>query len=328
MKKKFSLTGLSIVVVLIIALAIPLVVENEYYLHTFIISGIYILLTLGLNLILGYTGQLSLGHAAFYGIGAYTSTLLVMELNFPFWLALFCSGLTAGLAGLFLGFPSLRLKGSYLVICTLAFVEIVHQGFMNWESLTRGPMGIPGIPSPAEISIGAFMIDFTEKQTYYYLVLIIVIIALMLNFFLVRSKTGRALIAIREDQIAAGMMGINLTYYKLLSFFCACFLAGIAGSLYVHYIGYVSPESFTLGESINIVVMTVLGGMGTLVGPVIGAIGLTFLLEFMRALAEYRLVIYGFILMIVIVAMPDGTIGGMRLIKEHLVRKSEPFQSL
>ena len=320
MKSKFNLTSILIVVILLIAIAIPLFIEDEYYLHTFIISGIYILLTLGLNLILGYTGQLSLGHAAFYGIGAYTSTLLVMKLNFPFWLALFCSGMTAGVAGLLLGFPSLRLKGSYLVICTLAFVEIVHQVFMNWESLTRGPMGIPGIPPPSEISIGHYLIDFTDKQTYYYLVLFIVIIALLLNLFLVRSKTGRALIAIREDQIAADIMGINLTYYKLLSFYCACFLAGIAGSLYVHYIGYVSPESFTLTESINIVVMTILGGMGTLVGPALGAIGLTFLLEFMRALAEYRLVIYGFILMVIIVGMPDGAIGGMRLIKEHLTR--------
>ena len=178
----------------------------------------------------------------------------------------------------------------------------------------------PVSPPPSEISIGHYLIDFTDKQTYYYLVLFIVIIALLLNLFLVRSKTGRALIAIREDQIAADIMGINLTYYKLLSFYCACFLAGIAGSLYVHYIGYVSPESFTLTESINIVVMTILGGMGTLVGPALGAIGLTFLLEFMRALAEYRLVIYGFILMVIIVGMPDGAIGGMRLIKEHLTR--------
>jgi len=319
MEKKSSLRrSIPVAVALIIAFIIPLVIEDEYYLHTFIISGIYVLLVLGLNLILGYTGQLSLGHAAFYGIGAYTSTLLVMNLHFSFWLALPCSGLAAGTAGLLLGFPALRLKGAYLVICTLAFVEIVHQIFMSWESLTRGPMGIPGVPSPQNISIGNILIDFSEKQTYYYLVLVIVLISLLLNFFLIRSKTGRAFIAIREDQIAAGIMGINLTFYKLTAFYSACFLAGIAGSLYVHYIGFVSPESFTLGESINIVVMTIAGGMGTLIGPLIGAIGMTFLLEFMRALAEYRMLIYGIILMVLIVVLPEGAIGGIDILRRNL----------
>ena len=302
-------------ILFLVALAIPLLTKNEYYLHTLIVGGIYILLVLGLNLILGYTGLLSLGHAAFYGIGAYTSVLLVMVLHVPFWIALPVAGLVAGTAGLLLGFPALRLKGAYLVICTLAFVEIVHQVMMNWESLTRGPMGIPGVPSPAGFSFGSLVVDFSQKPTYYYLVLLIVSVVILLNYFLVRSRTGRALIAIREDQIAANMIGINLTFYKLLSFYCACFLAGIAGSLYVHYIGYVSPESFTLGESVNIVVMTILGGMGTIIGPILGALGLTFLLEFMRDLADYRLVLYGAILMIVIVVFPEGAVGLIRYLR-------------
>ena len=313
---------IAIISLLIVAFLFPLIVEDEYYLHTFIISGIYILLVLGLNLILGYTGLLSLGHAAFYGIGAYTSTLLVMELNLPFWAAFFISGFSAGLAGLLLGFPALRLKGAYLVICTLAFVEITHQIMMNWESLTRGPMGITGIPSPPGIDIGGWVIDFGDKCSYYYLILSVVSLAVISKVLLVNSKTGRALIAIREDSIAAEMMGIDLTYYKLLSFFCACFLAGIAGSLYAHYIGYVSPESFTLGESVNIVVMTLVGGMGTIVGSVLGAVGLTFMLEFMRALVDYRMVIYGVILTLIIVAFPDGAIGIFFKIKELLLRNS------
>lgn len=308
-------------ILVLVTLAIPLVTRDEYYLHTFIVGGIYILLVLGLNLILGYTGQLSLGHAAFYGIGGYTSALLVMALHVPFWIALPLAGLVAGAAGLLLGFPALRLKGAYLVICTLAFVEIVHQILINWESLTRGPMGIPGVPSPAGFSIGSLVVDFSQKASYYYLVLLIVGAAVTVNYFLVRSRTGRALIAIREDQIAADMMGIDITFYKLLAFFCACFLAGIAGSLYVHYIGYVSPESFTLGESVNIVVMTILGGMGTIVGPILGAMGLTFLLEFMRALADYRLVLYGLILMIVIVLFPEGAVGLFRRLREGLRKR-------
>lgn len=308
-------------VLFLIALAIPLLTKNEYYLHTLIVGGIYILLVLGLNLILGYTGQLSLGHAAFYGIGAYTSALLVMVLHVPFWIALPVAGLVAGTAGLLLGFPALRLKGAYLVICTLAFVEIVHQVMMNWESLTRGPMGIPGVPSPAGFSLGFLVVDFSQKQAYYYLVLLIVSVVILLNYFLVHSRTGRALIAIREDQIAANMMGINLAFYKLLAFYCACFLAGIAGSLYVHYIGYVSPESFTLGESVNIVVMTIIGGMGTIVGPILGALGLTFLLEFMRFLADYRLVLYGAILMVIIVVFPEGAVGLIRHLREGMKKR-------
>ena len=158
----------AMVILFLVALTIPLLTKNEYYLHTFIVGGIYILLVLGLNLILGYTGQLSLGHAAFYGIGAYTSALLVMVVHVPFWIALPIAGVVAGTAGLLLGFPALRLKGAYLVICTLAFVEIVHQVMMNWESLTRGPMGIPGVPSPAGFSLGSVAVDFSQKQTYYY----------------------------------------------------------------------------------------------------------------------------------------------------------------
>lgn len=318
MKNRRVFRMLSVGAVFLLAAAVPLLTRDEYYLHTFIVSGIYILLALGLNLILGYTGQLSLGHAAFYGIGAYTSALLVMHLHLPFWVGLIAAGCMAGLAGLLLGFPALRLKGAYLVICTLAFVEIVHQVMMNWESLTRGPMGIPGIPSPGDIALGGLVLHFASKATYYYLVLAVVAVTVLLNYFLIHSRTGRAFIAIREDQIAADMMGINLTFYKLLAFFSACFLAGIAGSLYVHYIGYVSPESFTLGESVNIVVMTILGGMGTLVGPVLGALGLTFLLEFMRAFADYRLVVYGAILMIVIVLFPEGAIGLFRLVRDSI----------
>ena len=320
--------NISLVVLLVIAVLIPQLTANEYYLHTLIISGIYILLVLGLNLILGYTGLLSLGHAAFYGIGAYTSVLLVMNLQIPFWVALPISGIVAGLAGLLLGFPALRLKGSYLVICTLAFVEIVHQILMNWERLTRGPMGIPGIPMPAKVIMGGWVIDFADKSTYYYLVLFTVVVAIVLNRFLIQSKTGRALIAIREDQIAADMMGINLTFYKLLAFFLACFTAGIAGSLYAHYIGFISPESFTLGESINIVVMTLVGGVGTIVGPIMGAIGLTCLLELMRALSEYRMILYGVILMGIIVALPDGAIGVYHMLRERLRNRQKIEQSL
>ena len=319
MKQKFkSAKTFLIAASLIIAFVIPLITENEYYLHTLIISGIYILLVLGLNLILGYAGQLSLGHAAFYGIGAYTSALLMMKLHFSFWLALPIGGIAAGIAGLMLGFPALRLKGPYLVICTIAFGEIAHQIFMNWESLTRGPMGIPGVPSPGEFSIGNFVIDFSEKQVYYYLVFIIVIIALLLNYFLVRSKTGRAFVAIREDQTAAEVIGVNLTFYKLTAFLSGTFLAGIAGSLYAHYIGFISPESFTLGESINILVMVIVGGMGTIIGPIFGAVGLTFLLELMRAFADYRMVIYGLILMILIVVLPEGTMGGIDILRRNL----------
>ncbi len=293
----------------LLAIVVPFFVESDYVMHTLIMSAIYALLAMGLNIISGFAGQLSLGHAAFFGVGAYTSALLTLKVGMNFFLALSCSAGLAWAMGVMLGFPALKLRGPYLVICTIGFVQIMHEVFLNWISLTRGPMGIVGIDYPPSLTIGSWNIDFSIPLNYYFLVLVFVIFTFLIILSLLNSKLGRALKAIREDEIAAECSGINLTYYKLIAFSIGAVFAGIAGSLYVHYIGYVSPDSFVLLESINILVMLVLGGMGTMLGPVIGAAGVTFLLEYLRFFAEFKLIFYGLTLMVVMVVAPGGFLG-------------------
>lgn len=291
---------------LVVGIVVPLFIESDYIMHTLIMAAIYSLLTMGLNIISGFAGQLSLGHAAFFGVGAYTAALLTLRVGLNFYLAIACSAGLAGIMGVLLGFPALKLRGPYLVICSIGFVQIMHEIFLNWVSLTRGPMGIVGIEYPPSLELGQWTIDFSIPLNYYFLVLFFVVITFCIILALYHSKTGRALKAIREDEIAAECAGINLTCYKLIAFTTGAFFAGIAGSLYAHYIGYVSPDSFMLLESINILVMLVLGGMGTILGPLVGAFGVTFLLEYLRFLAEFRLVFYGLVLMVVIVVAPGG----------------------
>lgn len=297
------------IALLIAALMFPVLVEDVYIMHTGVLSAIYILLAMGLNLLTGYTGQLSLAHAAFFGVGAYTSAILTVTYGWGFWPAIIASAALAGVCGIFLGFPALKLKGPYLVMSTIGFVHIAHELFLNWISMTRGPMGITGIDFPPGFTLGGMAVDFSSPHHYFYLVLFWVVIVFIFVYSLINSKMGRGLKSIRENDIAAECLGINLKSYKLFAFSTGALFAGIAGSLYVHYIGYVSPDSFTLAESINILVMVILGGMGTLLGPVIGAVGVTFLLENMRFLAEYRLIIYGIILMLIMFVAPGGLMG-------------------
>jgi branched-chain amino acid transport system permease protein len=296
---------------LVVGIIIPFFIRSNYIMHTLIMAEIYSLLTMGLNVTSGFAGQLSLGHAAFFGIGAYTSALLTLRLGFNFYLAMACSASLAGIMGVLLGFPALKLRGPYLVICSIGFVQVMYEVFLNWVSLTRGPMGITGIEYPPPLKLSLFAIDFSMPINYYFLVFFFVLATFCVILALYHSKTGRALRAIREDEIAAECAGINLTRYKLIAFTIGAFFAGVAGSLYAHYIGYVSPDSFTLLESINILVMLVLGGMGTILGPVVGAFGITFLLEYLRFLNEFRLIFYGFALMVVIVVAPGGFCGSM-----------------
>jgi len=291
---------------LIAAVAVPFFVESDYVMHTLIMSAIYALLTMGLNIITGFAGQLSLGHAAFFGVGAYASALLTLKMGMNFFLSMSCAAGMAWVMGVMLGFPALKLRGPYLVICTIGFVQIMHEVFLNWISLTRGPMGIVGIEYPPTLTLGSWTIDFSIPLNYYFLVLVFAVVTFAIILSLLNSKLGRALKAIREDEIAAECAGINLTYYKLVAFSLGAVFAGIAGSLYAHYIGYISPDSFVLLESINILVMLVLGGMGTMIGPVIGAAGVTFLLEYLRFLAEFKLIFYGLVLMVVMVVAPGG----------------------
>lgn len=289
-----------------ILILIPHMIRSEYYQHLLVISGIYILLALGLNLIIGYTGQVSLAHAAFYGIGAYTAAILSVRFNSPFWFNIFAAGFFAGLFGMLLGLPTIRLAGHYLGIATLTFGIIIEQIFLNWISLTRGPMGITGIKPPR---IDFLSFEFSKKIHYYYLILTIVFIVLFLFRRLVSYRTGRAFAAIRENEISAKALGINTTYYKVFAFTAAAAIAGVAGCFFAHYISFVSPDSFAFLESINILALTIIGGTGNIFGSFIGGLFLTIIPEFLRALQEAREVIYGALLLFIVIFMPKGLSG-------------------
>ncbi len=309
MKKLLTAQGIGVSVSVVLAIAFPLLGFKSYYLHIAVLSLLHVLLALGLNLIAGYAGQLSLAQAAFFGIGAYASALLMLNLHWSFWLAAPTGALLAGLVAVAIGLPTLRLKGPYFVISTMGFGEIVRLIFLNWESVTRGPNGLTGIPAPDPISLGFVTLSFESRMESYYLILFVLFGVLILYYNLVHSRIGRALRAIRNDYIAAQVMGIHVAFYRILAFGTGAMIAGLTGALYAGYIRFISPDTFTSGESINILIMMVIGGMGTIIGPIIGAVFVTYLLETMRVFAEYRLVIYGLLMFIVILYMPQGIAG-------------------
>ena len=227
--------------------------------------GITLIAATGLNILLGYCGQLSIGHAGFIAVGAYTSAVLTNRLELPFLVGLICAGLVAGLIGLIFGIPSVRVKGFYLAISTIAAQFIIIWVINHW-GITGGFVGIE-VPYA---SIGGLV--FRSEASQFYLIMTIVIISIFFAKNLARSKVGRAFIAIRDNDLAAEVMGINLFHYKLLAFFIGCFMAGIAGSLLAHWIGFMNAEYFTLKESILYIGMIIIGGLGTTIGPIFGVI--------------------------------------------------------
>lgn len=242
----------------------PLYLSN-YWLGVANLIGITLIAATGLNLLIGYCGQLSIGHAGFIAVGAYTSAVLTNRLELPFLVGLISAGLTAGIIGLIFGLPSIRVKGFYLAITTIAAQFIIIWVINHW-SVTGGFVGIK-VPYA---SIAGFV--FRSETSQFYLILSIVILVTFLAKNLARTRVGRAFIAIRDNDLAAEVMGINLLHYKLLAFFIGCFLAGIAGSLLAHWIGFLNAEQFSLTESILYIGMIIIGGLGTTLGPILGVV--------------------------------------------------------
>lgn len=286
-----------------------------YFLHLAILGGIYIILAISLNLIIGYAGQVSLGHAAFFGIGAYVSALTSLYWGFPFLLAALSAIIFSGICGLLLGLPTLRLKEDYLAIVTLGFGVIVDLVFLNLE-ITGGPDGLAGIPSPRILGL-----NFRSPVMYLLLTLLMVLLTLALTYRLVHSYHGRALKAIRDHEVTAQVMGINTPAYKVAIFTLAAALAGLAGSLYAHYITFINPESFGLHTSILALCMVVLGGMGSIAGAVVGALALTLLPEMLRSFKAYQDLIYGGLLVALLIWRPEGFLGRGKLSLKFISRE-------
>ncbi len=302
-------------------LLFPIIFPNPYWLHLAIMVGVYMMLASSVDIIYGYAGQLNLGQAAFYAIGAYTTALLMMHLNASYWVAMPVAGVISAIFGILLGIPTLRLRGLYLGIATLGFSEVVRLLLLTWDKLTRGPMGLPGIPSPA---IGSFV--FNSKITYYYLILIYLLLTILIIRQLVNSRIGKAWIAIRENETAASAMGIDTANYKVMAFSLGAFFAGIAGSFFAVYLSFISPDAFKMMESYLIFAMPAIGGMGTTLGPLVGALLLFLLPEVTRAFAEYRMVWVGALLAVVMMIEPDGLVGGCKKLIERYrqVRREQP----
>jgi branched-chain amino acid transport system permease protein len=269
---------------------------DSYILLNLVIIGINIILAVSLNLITGFTGQFTLGHAAFMAVGAYVSALITTEFALPFVIAIILGAACAALAGIIIGIPTLRLKGDYLAIATLGFGEIVRIIILNNEAV-GGASGYNDIPQNTNWAWLYFM----------------VVITLMIIKNFVSSKGGRACIAIREDEIAAEAMGINTTFYKVLAFAMGAFFAGIAGALYSGYFYFIKPDSFGFMKSIDILVIVVFGGIGSIKGSVVGAVALSVISLILQNIPELRMVIYAVILFIIMVYRPQGILGNYKL---------------
>lgn len=303
---------------------------NNYFVDVATVTGLYVVLALGLNLVVGLTGLLHLGYVAFYAAGAYTYALLSTQAHVSFWPSLLLGAMVAAAFGLFLGLPTLRLRGDYLAIATLGFGEMTRIVLNNSTSVTGGPNGILGIKPPAfTASVPEFLSGITwlknfspylpnpefltSKITYfYYLILIIAVMTVLAVRRLDHSRIGRAWVAIREDEVAASCMGINTFAMKLLAFALGGAWAGLAGVFFAAKMGHISPESFTFFESIVILSMVVLGGMGSIPGVILGAAVFMVLPEFLREFQNYRMLIFGGAMVLMMVFRPQGLLGGMQ----------------
>jgi branched-chain amino acid transport system permease protein len=289
---------------LILTVILPFLVR-DYFLDVAILIGIYVILALGLNVVVGFTGLLNLGFVAFYAIGAYTYALLNTKYGISFWPALPFSLVLTAAAGFLLAIPAMRLRGDYLAIVTLGFGEIVRLILNNWDRVTHGPNGISGIAPPAVMSI-----SLGKLSHYYYLVLFFVFFTIFITKRVYSSRIGRAWVAIREDEIASSVTGINTTLYKLYAFAFGAFWAGIAGAVFAGKMQFVSPESFTFMESVLILCMVILGGLGSIPGVILGAFLLVLLPEMLREIQLYRMLALGMGLVLLMIFRPQGLLGG------------------
>src|SRR5258705_8901421 len=307
-----------LVVAVIIAL-LPFVIQDSYWRTNLVVCAINIMLAIGLDFILGYAGQLNLGHSAFYGIGAYASTLLVMKLGVPFWMAFVFGIVLSGAAGMALSIFAVRLRGHYLAIASLAFAVIVHQVLLNWISLTQGPLGIYAIKPPPAIALpGLPLISFSDTANMLYLVAGFAFLFYLLLDQLVRSPIGETLAAIREDEVSASSFGINCAGWKVFAFGVGSALAGAAGAFYAGFVGTLVPDAFIITESFTLLGMVIVGGMVTLMGPVWGPILLTVLPGLLRGFVHLRLFAYVPASTPVLLFLPGGIVQAVRIARARL----------
>ena len=307
----------------IIILILPVFVESKYYFIVLNVIGLNTIVVVGLNLLIGFAGQISLGHAAFYGLGSYFSGILTVNYGFPLWPAMLIGMLATGMIAYLIGYPSLKLRGHYLVMATLGFGIIVNILMGELEQFTGGHDGLIGIP---QLAIGGFTFDNDLKN--FYLIWSFVFLSMLAARNLLNSRVGRALRAVHGSETAANSLGINTADYKVKVFVLSAMFASISGSLYAHYITFISPSSYDFYYSIQVVTMVIVGGLGSLWGSLFGAGMLTFISEALHIAKQYHIIAYGIFLCLVLVFLPEGILVGcynffLRRKARKLIKRSE-----
>jgi branched-chain amino acid transport system permease protein len=287
------------------SLAFPWLAGNDYHLTVMSTAYIFAIATLGLNLITGYTGQLNLAHAGFMAVGAYTVGILTVDHGWTFWASLLMSGVICVVLGYFIGLVSLRLKGHYFSIFTLCVGYIMFLVIEKWDGLTHGTVGIMGIPEPE--AIGG--LTFDTPLRLYYLVLFILVVLVWVMRRIVKSLLGRTFIAIRNSDELAEALGINLMRNKMLAFMLSVFYAGISGGLYAGFVRFIGPDMAGVHHTFDMMIFAMVGGLGTVLGPLLGAIGMPWLTQSLQFLQEYRFIVFGPILVALVIFLPYGIVG-------------------
>mgnify|MGYP001171556608 CR=1 FL=1 len=306
----------------VLLLALPFVLGEGYELHLLIVAAIFTMLASSLSLVVGHAGLLSLGHAAFFGIGAYASALLFLRLGVPMWGGIIGAGLGSALAAYLVGALVLRVRGNRFIITTVAFAEITRIVVLNAVGLTRGQMGLPGIAAPIVSIPGIGTIDFGHKTAFYYVALAGAALCVWTVARIVRSPIGWGLAALRENESLGESVGVSAFRHAMIAFVVGACFAGIAGSLYAHYLNFVSPDLFLFSYTTTMLVMVVIGGKASILGPVLGAVLFTLVAEYLRAIDQYRLVILGAVLLIAVLALPKGLADlGTRLAQRPLASR-------
>ncbi|MBN9581553.1 MAG: branched-chain amino acid ABC transporter permease [Afipia sp.] len=323
--------------VLAVFATVPLWLQDPYLLNTFITTGILIIAAMSLNLLLGYTGQLSLGHVAFFGIGAYASALVslgfdvellwgvrVVHEPWPVWSGFIIGTLVAALCGYVVGKLSFKVRGAYFVIVTISFAEVVRLVALNWVELTQGPLALTSIPPMTLWLPGLGSYDFYSKQSNYYLVLAVLAICYVIIRRLVQSRVGRAMVALKENESLAVSVGIDVTRYLVLAAIFSAGIAGAAGSLYAHYLKIIDPDVFAFLTTVTMVIMVITGGKGTLAGPIVGGLIFGFIPVVARSFAapEVQWILYGLFMILIVFVLPEGIVPAIE--KWFSGRKTEP----
>lgn len=314
-----------ILAVLIVALAMPFIVPNDYILYVLALVCIWSISVYGINIFTGYTGNLSLAHIGFFALGAYTLGLLTVKAGWNFWLAFIAAGVLAIVLGFLVGLISLRTDGHFFAIYTMCVGYIIYLIIDKWDSLTGGVRGLIGIPGPAPIG----PITFDSLTSQYYLYLFFLILTIFISRRLVHSLLGRTFIAIRNSEELAQTIGINTKRNRLLSFVISCVFASVAGALYASFLRFIGPEIGTLFLGFEMLIYLVIGGLGTLSGPVIGTLLIVFITQSLQFMQEYRMLIFGPILLIIVIFYPNGIVGAWRQLKAKMEqRRKKPKDTI